>query len=132
MKGLTLKEMARLVGVSETSVQKWKHGGFIAYETLQRLAVVLNTTCDSLLSGVAPASAYAVHPENPKDVSLTREAQKPYGVGVDVCRYPEGCDLSSEISGVKDRLANIERLLLSLLAEERGKHTAAPPATKAG
>jgi transcriptional regulator with XRE-family HTH domain len=58
--GLTLKQMADTIGVSETSVQKWKNGGKIAYETLERLAVALHTTAGVLLGA---ATTVAQHSE---------------------------------------------------------------------
>ncbi len=47
--GITQKEMASLTGVSETAVQKWRRGGSIAYETLVKLAGILDTTPATLL-----------------------------------------------------------------------------------
>jgi transcriptional regulator with XRE-family HTH domain len=69
-KGWTLKRMAEAVGVSESAVQYWKNGKSISLGTLNRLALVLNTTMDALCAEES-ASFYIVPPSRP---GIAREA----------------------------------------------------------
>ena len=118
-KGLTLKEMARQVGVSESAVQYWKHGKSISLDTLAQLALVLNTSLDALLGAAsqAPASE-ASHPSKPDSSNISgpamvRETPPPYGAA------PPAADLAA----IERRLSNLEQILLAILAEQRRNST---------
>jgi transcriptional regulator with XRE-family HTH domain len=80
-KGLNLKELARLVGVSETAVQYWKHGKTISLDTIAKLAVVLDTSVDTLLA--FPEKPASSDMESPKHNAI-RETPPPYGSDLDV------------------------------------------------
>ena len=111
---LTLKEMARRANVSEAAVQKWKKGKPITFDTLERIAVALNTTAIALLSRAseqAPASEVS-GPHSPTP-ALLRETPPPYGAA------PPAADLAA----IERRLSNLEQLLLSILAEQRQRNT---------
>lgn len=118
--GLTLKALAHKAGVSETAIQKWKNGRPITYETLERLAAALDTTAVALNPDIAaPRNAgEGQPPAGPAgDVHMVRESPANYGA-------PESPAalygiLSKHCEELAQRMSNVERLLISLLAEER-------------
>lgn len=117
-KGITLKEMAQKVGVSESAVQYWKHGKSISLDTLAQLALVLNTSLDALLSRAseqAPASEVS-GPHSSPSPALLRETPPPYGT----TPAPE---IIPRLAAIERRMSTIEQLLLSILAEQRRNST---------
>lgn len=121
--GLTLKEMARRAGISEAAVQKWKNGKPITFDTLERIAVALNTTAVALMHGAAeqaPASGvspiYPLASEQTKPATV-RETPAPYGTDL----------LTARLDAIEHRMSNLEQLLLALLAEQR-RNNAQPTA----
>lgn len=83
-RGMTQKEMACLVGVSTQAVQKWKNGGSMSFESLEKVADVLGTTVGCLLE----------YPETIPSEMVLQESSE-------VCRYPDGCDLDGRLRGVE-------------------------------
>lgn len=55
-KGISLKKLSEIVGSTPQNVQRWKSGGTIVPEHLNKLALYFNTTVDYLLTGRAVAS----------------------------------------------------------------------------
>jgi transcriptional regulator with XRE-family HTH domain len=113
--GLTLKEMARRAGISEAAVQKWKNGKPITFDTLERIAVALNTTAVSLMHAPAeqaPASEasplYTLPPQHAPP-GMVRESPAPYMRD----HVVEACE------NLARRMARVEELLIAILAEQQ-------------
>jgi transcriptional regulator with XRE-family HTH domain len=104
--GLNQKEMAEKVGVSQTAVQKWRTGGTIAYETVERLAVALNTTTEWLLTGRGPGPVPAATDHRPEPVTAPDSA-----LPSAACRYPVDCDVPGRLGGLEGRLEAVESRL---------------------
>ena len=91
-------------------------------DVLHKLATHFGVAIESLIGADAPHLDNGGYLDADRPPDLLRE---PPPTPAAACRYPEACDLPAELAGVKDRLATIERLLLSLLAAESDRR--APP-----
>lgn len=56
-RGLTMKEMAKAVGVPESTYREWEYGRAIQGEPYIAMASVLEVTLQELLSGKKPSRA---------------------------------------------------------------------------
>lgn len=68
-RGLTLLEIAKQMGVSEPTVQRWESGNIkqVRYGRIEKLASILGTT---------PAYLYGYEGEEPQPVKLTKEEEQ--------------------------------------------------------
>ncbi len=123
-KGISQKEMAERIGISQTAVQKWKNGGSISYENVVALARVLDTTTNELLcdnpglashaSGFSPAtkpgsSDMPIRDHRPPSYS-NAHATPPQPL----CRFPADCDLVQELSAQRSAQADVQAQLATL------------------
>jgi transcriptional regulator with XRE-family HTH domain len=109
-RGLTLKALAQKAGVTEAAIQKWKHGKPITYETLEKLALALDTTVIALRDG--PTAASLPSSSTPQTI---REAPAPYGTPTPAEMFRR---LQQECAAMSERLSHVERLLIELLARK--------------
>lgn len=115
MMGLTLKEMAQRIGVSQAAVQYWKNGKNISLETLSRLAVALNVSLDYLTGASNDPNCSG---NKSRQNLLTNASEEPSdstnGTGLEK-RLEH---LEQACTGMNKQLDEIRRLLISLLAAE--------------
>jgi transcriptional regulator with XRE-family HTH domain len=120
-------EFAAILGLGQASYSRYESGGRKPDgETLYQMATALGVSVGHLLGRETPDAA-----PPPPLAAVPDQPSTP-------CRYPEACDLPAELADVRaklaaqgEQLANIQTLLLSLLAEERARDTAATPALPA-
>ena len=118
--GINAKELAEIAGVGQSAVTKWKRGGRIGADKLQRIALHFGVAIEDIL----PAQA------NP---FIVRETRATYGTpAADICRLPETCDLPARLDALEKGMDDIRTLLVSLLAEERSRHAPPDTVSKAG
>ena len=108
LKGISQKEIAEKLGISQTAIQKWKNGSSISYDNLVALAALLNTTTFDLL-GTAPN--LALHSSGYPPATL-REPAPTYRTPSapplpPLCRYPADCDLSRDLSQMQTQLSTL-------------------------
>jgi transcriptional regulator with XRE-family HTH domain len=124
---LSAKDLAAIAGVVPSAVVKWKHGGSIGADKLQRIASHFGESVDWLLGrddqstlsvelrnrGVTKFGKGSGKNESPANIEdsnfvtgVLRSSEKGQTQGE--CRYPEGCDLAGELSSVRERLAGVE------------------------
>jgi hypothetical protein len=113
---LNAKEIAAIAGVVPSAVAKWKQGGKIGYEKLERIADHFGESVDWLLGrvvtapGIACASpavappaasspASAVHSATPSPAPSPAASHDP-------CHYPGS--LPGEVAAIRDRLSALE------------------------
>jgi len=123
--GITLTKMGEMCGVKPSGVQTWKKAKTFPAEHLLTLATHFNVTVDWLLGrGDMPVT---IKPESPS-ATISAPPLQP------ACIYPTDCDLPGQVAEIRGELADIRKLLISLLAEERSKNAAAAVAAgkKAG
>jgi len=111
-KGISLKEMGEICGISPQGVQTWKNAREVPVGHLAKLAAYFGVTIDSLIADADGAAR-----------SMAREAPPEYGKPpAELCRYPADCDLKGELHTMREELGDIRTLLVSLLAEERSRN----------
>lgn len=69
-KGVSYKEIAEICGVSPQNVQRWKSGGTIMPEHLNKLAVYFDVSVDFLMRGIMP-------PDEHGDSNVKERLEKP-------------------------------------------------------
>ncbi|MFZ4397645.1 MAG: helix-turn-helix domain-containing protein [Kiritimatiellia bacterium] len=132
-KGISLKQLGEICGISPQGVQKWKHTGRIPVEHLTTLSAYFSITIDALI-GVNPDDQ--IHPGQaapappPATLAVAPPATAP------PCRYPADCDLDKRLSAMETDLATMRiqndtliRLLGGTLA---AKYVAGGEKKKAG
>lgn len=112
-KHATYRQIAAFCGVSPQNVQRWKAGGTIMPEHLQRLSEFFNTSLDYLMNG-------KVNAVQPQCIS------EPKTVEYDTKKTVEGCPACSvkdkEIIFLRDLLTRCQENFSSALAAiERNK-----------
>jgi len=135
-------EFAQFLGLKPPTYFRYEAGRLPKPETLRSIAALCGVTVDWLLGREPLEKTLNIHEgrdttagagnvtlrESPGpewDVA-PRQTQTP-------CRYPADCDLPARLNRLEKNLADINALLVSLLAEERSRNTpAASPDVKAG
>jgi transcriptional regulator with XRE-family HTH domain len=104
-KGISLKQLGEICGISPQGVQKWKQTERIPLEHLTTLAAYFGVTIDSLI-GVNPDEQ--IHPG-----MAARSAAPPATLAVSTpatapaCRFPAECDLDKRLSAMETDLATM-------------------------
>jgi transcriptional regulator with XRE-family HTH domain len=106
--GISQKEMARRVGVSETAVQKWKNGGTISMESLVALSVALDTTADALLT------ESNLHLDLARKSGALNVCEEPAAYH---CRIPESCDLPARLKAMEDDCQSMHNDVTAMRAQ---------------
>ena len=102
-KGVKLKDIAVICGVTPPAVQKWKNGGQINLECLNAIANFLGTSLSVLLEApptmvkigvnvpLHDPNALAAHESLPPTDGEVQSSNK-------LCRFPADCDLIKELA----------------------------------
>lgn len=94
-KGITSAELARRVGVSATAVYNWEIGSKPRPDTLEKLALELDTTVEYLLSG-QPSSSQA-RPETVAEIVSRAEADLARAMGYKIGRVKVRFDVVDSV-----------------------------------
>jgi transcriptional regulator with XRE-family HTH domain len=103
-KGISLKQLGEICGISPQGVQKWKQTGRIPVEHLTTLSAYFSITIDALI-GINPDDQ--LHPGQaapappPAILAVAPPATAP------PCRYPADCDLPHELADMKAQLSTL-------------------------
>lgn len=133
---------ARDLDIAPQVYQRYEDGRIPSPEILARIADRCKVSVDHLLGRVSPpvsvSESESAPPSMPASAArssqLLREPRAEYIAAKDgvLCRYPADCDLAGKLASLegqmgdlKGQMNDIRTLLLSLLAEERRRHT--PP-----
>ena len=123
-----MAQLAEAIGLSKSAISQWKRTGQVSLASLVAVAGELDLSVDWLLGrteagGPGDAARPAAPPVQP--IRAPSAGNPP-----ELCRIPADCDLPARLEAMEDRLANMETLLISLLAEERARHTQADAVTQ--
>jgi len=124
-KGVSLKKLSEMTGIGLSTIGNYETGKYpISQEFLSRIAATLDVTVDYLLGRTL----------SEKTLNISEGRASTAGNGEAACRYPADCDLPGRLDRLEKNLADINTLLVSLLAEERSRNApaAAGPTEKAG
>ena len=109
-RGISLKKMGEICGITPQGVQTWKRSKSIPMEHMKKLAAYFGVSLDTLAENNFSRGSRVV-----------REPEAGYGNQSGACRYPADCNLPERLSAIESELSDVRKLLVSLLAEERAK-----------